>query len=150
MAKYRKLSHTVYCCMYHIVWTPKYRFRVLEGKIKEIVEHKIRQISEWYSVEVEELNVQPDHVHIIVSIPPKLSVSNYIGIIKGKTAIRIFEKKRYLKEKPYWGNHFWARGYFVSTIGLDEEKIRRYVKYQEEEEKKTEGDDKNYDLFQRP
>jgi putative transposase len=105
MAKYRKLSHTVCCCIYHIVWTPKYRYRVLEGKIREILEHKIRQISEWYSVEVEELNIQPDHVHIIVSIPPKSSVSEYLGIIKGKTAIRIFEKKRYLKEKPYWGNH---------------------------------------------
>lgn len=147
MAKYRKLSHTVYCCMYHIVWTPKYRFRVLEGKIKEFVENKIRQISEWYSVEIEEMSVQLDHVHIVCSIPPKLSVSNYVGIVKGKSAIKIFEKKRYLKEKPFWGNHFWARGYFVSTVGIDEEKIKRYVKYQEQQEKDQEEDDRNPCLF---
>ena len=147
MAKYRKLSHTVYCCMYHIVWTPKYRFRVLEGKIKEFVENKIRQISEWYSVEIEEMSVQIDHVHIVCSIPPKLSVSNYVGIVKGKSAIKIFEKKRYLKEKPFWGNHFWARGYFVSTVGIDEDKIKRYVKYQEQQEKDQEEDDRNPRLF---
>jgi putative transposase len=147
MAKYRKSSHTVYCCQYHIVWTPKYRFRVLEGKISEFLEQKIRQISEWYDVEIEEMNIQKDHVHVLVSIPPKLSVSEYMGILKGKTAIRIFEKKRYLREKPYWGNHFWARGYFVSTVGLDEKKIKRYIKYQEEQEKSDENDNKNYKLF---
>jgi len=133
--------------MYHIVWTPKYRFRVLEGKIKEFVENKIRQISEWYSVEIEEMSVQIDHVHIVCSIPPKLSVSNYVGIVKGKSAIKIFEKKRYLKEKPFWGNHFWARGYFVSTVGIDEDKIKRYVKYQEQQEKDQEEDDRNPRLF---
>ena len=147
MVKYRKLTHTVYHCNYHIVFVPKYRFRVLEGKIQEFVEHKIRQISEWYQVEIEELSVQIDHVHMLVSIPPKLSVSNYIGIIKGKTAIRIFEKKRYLKEKPYWGNHFWARGYFVTTVGIDENVIKRYIQHQESEERKKEQDDKNYKLF---
>ena len=147
MAKYRKLTHTVYCCEYHIVWTPKYRFRVLEGKIKTFVEQKINQISAWYGVEIIEMNVMSDHIHILVSIPPKLSVSEYMGILKGKTAIKLFEKKRYLREKPYWGNHFWARGYFVSTVGLDKEKIKRYIKYQEEQEKKQEADDKNYKLF---
>lgn len=147
MAKYRKLSHTVYYCTYHIVWTPKYRFRVLEGKIRDFVENKIKQISEWYSVEIEEMSVQADHVHIVCSIPPKLSVSNYVGIVKGKSAIKLFEKKRYLKQKPFWGNHFWARGYFVSTVGIDEEKIKRYVKYQEQQEKDQEDEDKNPRLF---
>lgn len=147
MAKYRKLSHTVYYCTYHIVWTPKYRFRVLEGKIRDFVENKIKQISEWYSVEIEEMSVQADHVHIVCSIPPKLSVSNYVGIVKGKPAIKLFEKKRYLKQKPFWGNHFWARGYFVSTVGIDEEKIKRYVKYQEQQEKDQEDEDKNPRLF---
>ena len=147
MAKYRKSSHSIYYCKYHIVWTPKYRYRILEGKVKEFVEHKIKQMSEWYDVEIEEMNVMSDHIHIVCSIPPKLSVSEYVGIIKGKTAIKLFEKKRYLKEKPYWGNHFWARGYFVSTVGLDEEKIKRYVKYQEEEEKRADDDAQHYSLF---
>src|SRR5512139_4029377 len=86
-------------------------------------------------------------VHIVCSIPPKLSVSEYVGIVKGKSAIKVFQKKRYLKEKSYWGNHFWSRGYFVSTVGIDEEKIKRYVKYQEEQEKQSEEEGKYYNLF---
>ena len=104
-------------------------------------------MSEWYSVEILEINVQKEHVHIFCSIPPKMSVSEYVGIIKGKTAFKLFQKKRNLKENPYWGNHLWARGYFVSTIGIDEEKIKRYVKHQEETEKKIEEDESNYNLF---
>ena len=147
MPKYRKLSHCVYSCTYHIVWTPKYRFRILEGKVKEIIESRIHQVSEWYSVEIEEISIQSDHVHLVCSIPPKLSVSNYVGIVKGKTSVQLFAKKRSLKERPYWGNHFWARGYFVSTVGIDEEMIKRYVRHQEKEEKKNEDEDKNYKLF---
>lgn len=147
MVKYRKLTHAVYHCNFHIVFAPKYRYRVLEGKVQEFVENKIRQISEWYNVEIEELSVQKDHVHMLVSIPPKLSVSSYVGIVKGKTAIQLFEKKRYLREKPYWGNHFWARGYFVTTVGIDENIIRRYINHQEEEEKKREKGDDNNKLF---
>ena len=147
MAKYRKLTHTIYYCTYHIIWTPKYRFRVMEGKSAEFIEEKIRQISQWYSVEIEELKVMTDHVHIVCSIPPKLSVSEYVGIVKGKSAIKVFQKKRYLKEKPYWGNHFWSRGYFVSTVGIDEEKIKRYVKYQEEQERQSEEEERDYNLF---
>ncbi|HEY4797682.1 MAG TPA: IS200/IS605 family transposase, partial [Bacteroidia bacterium] len=97
--------------------------------------------------EVIEMNEMVNHIHVLVSIPPKMSVSEYMGIQKGKTAIKLFEKKRYLREKPYWGNCFWARGYFVSTVGLDKEKIKRYIKYQEEQEKKQEADDRNYKLF---
>jgi putative transposase len=147
MAKYRKLTHTVYHCNYHVVFVPKYRHRVLEGKIKDFIEQKIRQICEWYSVEIEEMNVQIDHVHLLVSIPPKLSVSEFMGILKGKTAIKLFEKKRYLKEKPLWGNHFWARGYFVTTVGVDEKVIKRYIKHQEDNEKKDEHEGQNYKLF---
>ena len=134
MPKYRKLTHCIYNCNYHIVWTPKYRFRILEGKIKDVLESKIHQLCEWYSVEIDELSIQPDHIHVVCSIPPKLSVSKFMGEIKGKTAIQIFAKKQSLKEKPYWGNHFWARGYFVSTVGIDEEVIKRYVQHQEKEE----------------
>ncbi|MEM9001657.1 MAG: IS200/IS605 family transposase [Bacteroidota bacterium] len=147
MPKYRKLIQCIYHCTYHIVWTPKYRYRVLEGKIAEIIERKIRQLCEWHSVEIAEMNVQVDHVHMLVSIPPKLSVSKFMGVLKGKTAIHIFEKKRYLREKPFWGNHFWARGYFVSTVGLDEEMVKRYVEHQEKEGKRSEDDNKNYKLF---
>jgi len=147
MSKYKKLSHTVYQCLYHIVWVPKYRYKVLEGAIKEHLEREIRKLSEWKGVEVEELNIQKDHIHIIVSIPPKISVSEYMGYMKGKTAIKLFQVKQEMRVKPYWGGHFWARGYFVSTVGLNEEVIRRYVKYQEEEEKKQEEQKNNFSLF---
>jgi putative transposase len=76
-----------------------------------------------------------------------MSISKYMGIVKGKTAIDIFAKKRHLKEKPYWGNHFWARGYFVATVGIDEDVIKRYVKYQEEQERKQESDNEQFKLF---
>ena len=81
-----------------------------------------------------ELNIQVDHVHIIVSIPPKLSVSDYVGIVKGRSAIRVLQRYKELKQKPYWGNHFWTKGYCVDTVGLDMEKIRAYVRYQDKKE----------------
>ena len=83
------------------------------------------------------MSVQSDHIHLVLSIPPKVSISEMMGILKGKLAIKLFKSYPKLKQKPYWGNHFWARGYFVSTVGIDEEMIKRYVKYQEEEEKRT-------------
>ena len=138
MGKFRQLSHVFYKCEYHVVFTPKYRFRILSGTIKLQVEQDIRAISQWKDVEVEELNVQPDHVHLVCSIPPKYSVSEILGMVKGKIAMRIFKSYPELKRNPYWGNHFWARGYFISTIGLDSEMIKRYVKHQEQEEKKEE------------
>ncbi len=139
MPKYRKSSHAFFYCVYHIVWTPKYRFRVLRDMVADAVEDRIKAISQWKEVEVLELNVQPDHVHLVCSIPPKLSVSEFVGIVKGKTAIMLFKSYTSLRRKPYWGNHFWARGYFVSTVGLDEDKVKRYVKYQEGEDRKEEG-----------
>jgi putative transposase len=147
MAKYRKLSHAIYHCNYHIIFVPKYRYRILEGKVKEEVEKKIRQVCSWYEVEIEELNIQSDHVHMLISIPPKRSVSEVMGIIKGKSAIYLFKTKRQLKQKPLWGNHFWARGYFVSTVGVDEELIRRYIQHQEKEEKLREEEWNENRLF---
>ena len=82
-----------------------------------------------------ELNVCPDHVHLLVKIPPKVSVSELIGRVKGRAAIQMFRQFPYLKERPYWDNHFWAKGYCVDTVGVDAEMIRKYVKYQEEKEK---------------
>ncbi len=134
----------VYKCDYHIVWVPKYRFRILTGEVGRMADQDIRKLSEWLGCEVIELNVQSDHVHVVVSIPPKVSVSTYMGTIKGKIAIKMFKSYPMLKKKPYWGNHFWARGYFVNTVGLNEEMIKRYVKYQEEEERKEERDQNNF------
>ena len=131
MSKYRKLTHVYYKCDYHIVFTPKYRFRILEGMIKSLVEYDFQSICSWKEVEIQEANIQSDHIHLLCSIPPKLSVSEFMGLLKGKIAIKLFKTYPKLKHKPYWGNHFWSRGYFVSTVGLDEEMIRRYVKYQE-------------------
>lgn len=145
-----KLSHVVDKCDYHIVWTPKYRFRVLFGEVKSLVENDIRMLCEWKGVEVIELKVQIDHIHIVCSIPPKVSVSEMLGTLKGKLAIKIFKSYPKLKQKPYWGNHFWSRGYFVTTVGVDEEIIRRYVKFQEGEDKREENQTKNFDLFSQP
>ena len=91
-----------------------------------------------------ELNVQVDHIHLLVMVPPKISVSDYVGLVKGYTAIRVFNKFKELKQRPYWGDHFWARGYCVDTVGLDEEKIRAYVKYQEKREREAEQKDFDY------
>jgi putative transposase len=99
--------------------------------VKSLVEHDLQLISSWKDVQIIELNVQKDHIHLVCSIPPKISISEYMGILKGKMAIKLFKTYPNLKQKPYWGNHFWSRGYFVSTVGLDETMIRRYVKYQE-------------------
>jgi putative transposase len=147
MSKYRKQSHVIYQCTYHIVWSPKFRYRILSGAIKELVEHDIRVLCSWREVEVLELNVQPDHVHLVCSIPPKLSVSELMGLVKGKLAIKLFKSYPGLRQKPYWGNHFWARGYFVNTVGIDEDLIRRYVKYQEQKEKQEEAERGRYPLF---
>ncbi len=146
MSRYKKLSHVVYKCDYHIVWVPKYRFRILQGQVKQLVEEDIKMLCEWKKSELLELNVQSDHVHLVVSIPPKVSVSEFMGTMKGKLAIKLFKSYPDLKRKPYWGNHFWARGYFVSTVGIDEETIRKYVKYQEEQEKKNEVQQQRFDF----
>ena len=138
MSRFRQLAQTLWFCQYHIIWVPKYRYRILTGKVAGEVETCIRAFSEQQGCEVVELNVQVDHVHLLALVPPKVSVSGYVGTLKGRTAIRIFNRFRKLKEKPYWGNHFWARGYCVDTVGLDSEKIRKYIKYQESKERKSE------------
>lgn len=137
MSRFKSLAHAIWYCHYHIVWVPKYRFRILKNEVKDEVEQSIRSNSDQIGCIIEELNIQEDHVHILVMIPPKISISEYVGRVKGKSAIRVFCKLPNLKIKPYWGNHFWARGYCVDTVGLDLEKIRKYVKYQENKEKKA-------------
>ncbi|MEX0448113.1 IS200/IS605 family transposase [Xenorhabdus sp. SGI246] len=134
MSRFKKASHVVWCCQYHIVWTPKYRFRILKNNVGREVYKQIRISCEQLGIEIVELNVQIDHVHLLVKIPPKLSVSQVLGHLKGRTAIRLFNKFPYLRKQKLWGNHFWSRGDCVDTVGVNEEMIRKYVKYQEKHE----------------
>ena len=108
----------------------KYRFKLLVGEVARKVEHCIRAFCEQQKGEIVELNVQADHVHLLVMVSPKVSIFSFVGIVKGRTAIRVFNKFRHLKNKPYWGNYFWSGGYCVDTVDLDSEMIRKYVKYQ--------------------
>jgi len=134
MSRFEKLTHVLWHCQYHIVWVPKYRYRVLTGDIAREVHNCIQVYSSRLGCRVIELNVQPDHVHLLVKVPPKVSISKLLGVVKGKTALRIFTRFPYLRKKPYWGNHFWAKGYCVDTVGVDADMIRKYVKYQEKQE----------------
>ena len=129
MSEIKKLSHAIWQCKYHVVWCPKYRFKILQGAVKATMQEIIRQLCEWKRVEILEVNIQTDHVHLVLSIPPKYSVSEVVGFLKGKSAIKIFDHHLELKRR-YWGRHFWAKGYCVSSVGLDEDKIRKYVKWQ--------------------
>ena len=138
MSRFKKLSHALWHCQYHIVWVPKYRHRILGGEVGKEVGECIRSFSAQKEVEILEMNIQPDHIHLVTMIPPKISISDYCGIVKGRTAIRVFNKYKGLKQKPYWGNHFWSKGYCVDTVGLDSEMIRKYVKYQDSQERKEE------------
>lgn len=138
MSRFCKLSHSIWHCQYHIVWVPKYRFRILTGTVKEACETAIHAICGFVGCEVVEMNVQPDHVHLVLMVPPKVSISQLMGRVKGQTSMRFFHQFRYLKKKPYWGNHFWAKGYCVDTVGLDADMIRKYVRYQEKKEKQLE------------
>ena len=140
MSRFRKLSHSIWHCQYHLVWTTKYRYGILEGAVAREVERCLRAFAEQKHCEIVELNIQEDHVHLIALIPPKIAVSDMVGTWKGRTAIRVFNKFRHLKEKPYWGNHFWSKGYCVDTVGLDAEMVRKYVKYQQDREKQQELD----------
>ena len=132
MSRFQKLSHVIWHCQYHIVWVPKYRYKVLKGKIGEEVRKTIIVQSERLGCEIVELNVQVDHVHLLIKVPPKVSISALMGVMKGKSAIRVFSKFPELKQRPYWGNHFWAEGNCVDTVGLDSEMIQKYVRYQED------------------
>ena len=132
--KYKRLSHTVWMCTYHVVFCPKYRYKVLEGELEVLVRNEIYKLCGYKdNVEVEEINIQEDHVHMIVSIPPKYSISEMMGYLKGRVARKVFDKDERMK-KRYWGRHFWSRGYCVSTVGLDSERIRKYVKWQQEKD----------------
>jgi putative transposase len=137
--RFKRLSHSIYECKYHVVFCPKYRYRILKDEIGEYVRQQVyRLLEQKEDVEVVELNIQPDHVHLVASIAPKYAISSLMGFLKGKLAIRLFERYERLGRK-YWGRHLWARGYCVSTVGIDEEMIRDYVRWQETRERALEG-----------
>ena len=136
MSKYKRLSHSVWLCTYHIVFCPKYRYGVLTGKAEELVRNSLyRLCGQKDQVSIEEVNIQSDHVHLIISIPPKYSISEIMGFLKGKTAIKLFQEQKEITHQ-YWGRHIWARGYCVSTVGLNAEHIKKYVKWQQDREQK--------------
>lgn len=136
--EFKKLTHTLYQCKYHIIFCPKYRYRILTGEIGAYVYREIYRLGEQKAqVEGLEASVQAYHVHLVLSIPPKYSVSAVMGYLKGKLALRVIQNYPEVK-KRLWGGKFWSRGYCVSTVGVDEEKVRKYVRWQEAKDKHQE------------
>jgi len=126
----RSLSHTVWECKYHIVWVPKKRRKIIYGKLRQELREILKRLCQYKSVEVVEGTMCIDHIHMCLAIPPKYSVSTIVGYLKGKSTMIVFEKYSRLK-RNFRGHSFWARGYYVSTVGLDEAKIRKYIKNQD-------------------
>lgn len=124
------LSHTKWMCKYHIVFTPKYRRKIIYNQIRRDIGEILRRLCEYKGVEIIEGHLMPDHVHILVSIPPKISVSSFMGYLKGKSALMVFDEHANLKYK-FGNRRFWAEGYYVSTVGLNEATIAKYIREQE-------------------
>ena len=134
----KSLSHTKWKCQYHIVFIPKYRKKQLYGRLKEDVREVISVLCKYKDVEIVEGAVCPDHVHLYVSIPPKISVSQFMGYLKGKRALMIFDNHPELGSK--FNKSFWARGYYVATVGnLTEDAIKKYIQEQSEESRKEDN-----------
>ena len=134
----KSLSHTKWKCQYHIVFIPKYRKKQQYGRLREDVREVISKLCKYKNVEIIEGAVCPDHVHLCVSIPPKLSVSQFMGYLKGKSALMIYDKHPELGSK--YNKSFWARGYYVATIGnITEEAIKKYIQEQSEESRKEDN-----------
>ena len=127
------LSHTRWYCKYHIVFIPKYRRKEIYGKIRTDIGQIIRQLCAYKDVEIIEAHAMPDHIHMLVRIPPKIAVSNFMGYLKGKSSLMIFERHANLKYK-YGNRNFWAKGFYVSTVGLDTKKVQEYIRDQEKED----------------
>ena len=134
MRDIRSLSHTVWDCKYHVVFIPKYRRKVLYGELRRHLGKVFRELARQRESEVEEGHMMKDHVHMMLSIPPKYSVAQVVGYIKGKSAIHI--ARSYRGRRNVRGEKFWARGYFVSTVGRDESVIRQYIRNQEAEDRR--------------
>lgn len=123
------LSHTKWDCKYHIVFAPKFRRQEIYGEKKTEIGRIIRQLCDRKGVQILEANACPDHIHMLVSIPPKMSISSFMGYLKGKSSLMIFEKFSNLKYK-YGNRHFWFRGYYVTTVGRNKKAIEQYIKDQ--------------------
>ena len=137
MDKYLRSAHVIYRCEYHFVWVPKYRFKVLIGQVKERLKGILTELCEWMDITIIEGAIKEDHVHMYLSVPPKHSPSQVMKILKGKSAEYLAREFPEL-QKRYWGLHIWARGYCVSTVGINEEVIREYIRKQEDEEYREE------------
>lgn len=127
------LAHTKWDCKYHIVFAPKYRRQIIYGKIKKDIGQILRRLCEYKGVEIIEAEACKDHIHMLVCIPPKLSVSSFMGYLKGKSSLMIFDKHANLKYK-YGNRHFWCKGYYVSTVGRNKKVIEEYIKSQLQED----------------
>ena len=125
------LAHTKWMCKYHIVFTPKYRRKIIYNQIRKDIGEIMHELCKYKGVEIIEGHMMPDHVHMLLSIPPKYSVSSVMGYLKGKSALMIFERHANLKYK-YGNRHFWCEEYYVSTVGLNEETIKKYIAEQEQ------------------
>ena len=124
------LAHTKWLCKYHVVFCPKYRRKIIYNKLRKDIQQIIRDLCKWKGVEILEGHMMPDHVHLLLSIPPKSSVSAFMGYLKGKSAMMIFDRNANLKYK-FGNRQFWATGYYVSTVGLNEATIKKYIRDQE-------------------
>jgi putative transposase len=129
----KSLSHTKWKCQYHVIFIPKYRRKEIYGKLRRDIGDILRRLCEFKSVEIIEAHACIDHVHMLLSIPPKLSVSDFMGYLKGKSSLMIFERHANLKYK-YGKRSFWAKGYYVSTVGINKETIAKYIREQETED----------------
>ena len=137
MQTYESLKHTTWDCKYHVVFIPKYRRKALYQGLRRELGTVFRSLAEQWECRVEEGHLLPDHVHMVLSVPPKYSVSNVMGFIKGKSAIHI--ARVYVgRRRNYVGQHFWARGFWVSTVGKNEAAVRQYIQNQEREDKRLE------------
>lgn len=134
----KSLAHTKWNCKYHIVFASKYRRQVIYGKLKAEVGRILRELCERKGVEILEATACPDHIHMLVSIPPKMSVSEFMGYLKGKSSLIIFERHANLKYQ-YGNRHFWCKGYYVSTVGANKKVIEEYIRNQLKEDMITDG-----------
>ena len=130
------LSHTTWRCQYHVVLTPKFRRRVIYREIRQDIGQILRKLCAEKGVEIIEAEACPDHIHMLLSIPPKYSVAQIMGYLKGKSSLMIFDRHANLKYK-YGNRHFWCRGYFVDTVGRNKEKIREYIRHQLDDDQMT-------------
>ena len=124
------LAHTKWLCKYHIVFTPKYRRKIIYNQLRKDIQDIIKDLCKWKGIEILEGHMMPDHIHLLLSIPPKYSVSQFMGYLKGKSAMMIFERHSNLKYK-FGNRHFWSTGYYVSMVGLNEATIAKYIREQD-------------------